>query len=340
MTTTIDPKNETARCKVLYDEGSVELISPTGTKVRVDAIDYEGGWDGFSEDELRLLNRLTTNRENGQEIEVSWEDMKAFKALVDRAGQEKPKEDDTLTQFVDACAVESTNHSLPAVEAPPASNGKPKKPLTKQEKTNKAIESVAHSGYIIIWYDIPDELNALNPSREWWRYGFRINGSVWCMKIGQLTYIQDTLDEFDANDVWWSYVEVGESSKEKIHILALRAYEVETVEAGQALIKSINTADEQYKTALAALEGTAEDTEKNRDKKASYRLSRIKQTLKMAGERLNSAIESAIEFDEFDNTKHLFDGLRETILARNKVFEAEWEKRQITKPPRAKKGQG
>jgi flagellar biosynthesis/type III secretory pathway chaperone len=309
-------------CRVNYTDDWIEVTSPTGKKVRICPLGQEEVWDFFTQEEKDMFNRVTKNH-SGCQVSISYDDMRLFIRAWEKLEKAKQECKDTQLEVLEVEPAEE-----PVVKGPSMPQ-EPRKSLTPEEKAREAtlasLASLAHNRFVSFSYDIPQPLNRLNPSGRMWRYGFRLTLSQWVMPIGQLHRIKDITDEFDANGVEWFTLEFAESERQKLQDRSVKEISKELAAIHTSLIETIGSADEQLRTTLEATEVVLTDRE--RQKKISYRDSRIRAALKNSGERLNNVIQTAILFDEQERTEDLFSALREVIATRNATFNLEVESR-------------
>lgn len=310
MTATKD--NRTVTCRVRWTDEWVEVESAKTKKiVRVTAKDYEGEWQGFSSEENQLFDKIMQGHsEKWRDLTLTISELSLFADVSARAG---------LTHA-------HTNGRVPDVETKAPAASQPTRTTDPYEAEQNRVAG-CKEGYVLVFYDIPDEFNYLNPAGEFWRHGFSPNKSVWIMHTGQIPLIQDTLNVFKEHKFRNFVVPFAGEAAEVIQQMAREAFRSELVRLHTSLITSIGKAHDQFATAIAAMEAAGMVTEKERDKKLSYRLSRVKAMLKATGERLNSVVQSAMIYDETEQVEDLVKALRESIAVQTAAYNSEQEAR-------------
>jgi hypothetical protein len=150
-----------------------------------------------------------------------------------------------------------------------------------------------------------------------------------------LSLIQDLLDTIDAANqdatlnaapgvtpklITWFVAEYAETAVEPLKEMARAKISEELVNIHTSLIETIADADERMKTAID--EAVAESSSKKQQDAVKKRNAAVKRNLMNASDRLTSAIQSAILFDEQGNLKDLFKALRQAIAAETLAYNA------------------
>lgn len=346
-------------CRIEYGDDWIEITNiGSKTSKKLDVTKIDNNWAAFEPEDQRLFDKLMSKM-SPHTMTLSGKEMVHFLACIKRTEEVPtgtpyvPAKGDVEVVGIEPLRQESapptiTNPIVPVaalvngvptatvtMSIPSQPKFTPQKPRTPDrthnERVQAAVEATANCGYVMFIYDIPQRLNALNPSGRMWRHGFRANLSCWIMPAGQVSRIQDVLQTFTANDISWHIVEYAESARAKIKSMAQEEIRKETARIHKSLLDTMEAATKQFDDARKASEEAignpqrASDLLSGRDleKKASYRESRIRAALKSAGENLNKAIESAILFDEQESLDDLFISLRQTIASKNEAFYAE-----------------
>lgn len=219
--------------------------------------------------------------------------------------------------------------------------------MERRVNTLRSVSETLRGDVYMLIYDIPEALSSEcpNPSRDFWRVGFRLNKSCWVMPQKGLDShtVQNTLKHWES--VPHTRVEVPglpgyfRSVGVKVHVIKYAADQLATIRQIAAdmlqeelirihtsLIQRIASADDRLREAQEALrqtelEGTSVSAN-DRERAEAARDNSARATLRDAMECFAAALKSAEAFDETDSLSDLFTAVRESIRAEALAFNA------------------
>lgn len=192
------------------------------------------------------------------------------------------------------------------------------------ERQIKSLEKIAASmdaDYTEISYDIPQELNRLNPSKWLWRHGFRRQLSNWVLLTSNLNHpeVVAWLEVLATHGIVVDTLDVAKHEKEKIKRWAVRELENKIRQEHTSLINNIASADAK----LREIQLDDEKSSRELEVADAARDNRVRSIIKTACEQLDAAIKCAELFDETMKNDDLVTALRAAIQARASAFNAQ-----------------
>jgi hypothetical protein len=184
----------------------------------------------------------------------------------------------------------------------------------------------------LLFYDIPAVLNddCPNPSPVFWRYGFRLNDSVWIMTKESVNApaVQGYLAHWGNFPAVSAHViPQSEEQTDKLRKIGVEKLREEVVRTHGSLIKRLASASERYVESMAKLDESeregVEVSPLEREAPEKYRDNTVRGILRGVGEDLNDAVRCAELFDATEEIKDLFNALRGVLRSEVGTFNAQ-----------------
>lgn len=343
--------------------GTVTVTVPTQTRGdRIVSYRRECFTDLLTDQEALLANQIEDSAPPSGpfQVEFDLEELKLLASIANKFPVGTGQNTATPAQPLPVAAIETPKPSFPVPQkrepVKAFTNSNPigninntaqaiavaNKDATRAERKTNNIESKCEGmkatveafrqSYYAVDYDIPDDSGIGNPSKEFWRYGFRHSRSIWVFSASALNEprVQAILNSWENynnsperngkkpvkfGSFKWDADETGK--------LLARAEEMlreHLIERHTALIKNIDAADQKLAEALAKLKAEDLLTNKSLDLAQRSRMNAVRAQIRAASEELSIALECAERYDLSEKTSDLFDGLRAAIRSQRESF--------------------
>ncbi len=347
-------------CKCVV-EHNAEFLSVRGEKetIRIEGASVPGSWSFFNSEETKLFDKLEEYT-SGSTITLTAKEMHTFLKARNRAQEawENSKHDEANAEVAQTAGNQDDLRKVDVPDAPsyakspPEINGTAKQAVRNtiviterratrlitsssgQDEVERQLNSLqasvdlAKEGYHMVIYDIPQNLSKQCPNPSWifWKFAFRLNLSCWVFTTKGLnsSTIQEVFSHWhDYPDVHVHVIQYHDNAIAQIKEIAQQKLDEMIREVHTSMITTIDSADDQFKAleAVAAKEGIVWSAYE-RDRKESYRESRIRAAIKSAGHKLNCAIECAERFDQGMNVRQVLHGLRAAIASQTESLKS------------------
>lgn len=206
--------------------------------------------------------------------------------------------------------------------------------LDKEERglnRKKNVLAKVKGGLVLVSYDIETAKNkkVSNPSWMLWRYGARMQYSVWIIRKDALDTLQmqELFTHWDNNEVIYDVIPQSGEGEKRLIAIAQRNLENEIRELHTSLITRIDAAAERLEAARKALdemEANGEEVDPNdRDALENKHDNGLRVVFRETIFRFEGVLESARTFDDTDSLGALLNGLRNALLTSVEAFNVE-----------------